>query len=105
MARGLEMGDTYKSQIYKHTYPVAFQKSKKSEETEFLALEEAELSVSEEVTLNLQEVELVLSALGCSVDTLYAYHVRPPEKLRVLEAKFRAVREKIYDEYLLEIKK
>lgn len=91
------MGDTYKSEIYKNIYSNVSQKSKN--------LEAEELSVSEEVTLNFQEVELVLSALGSSVDTIYAYDVRPPEKLRVLEAKFRAVRERLFDEYTLKIKK
>ena len=91
------MGDTYKSEIYKNVYKSLSEISEN--------FEAKELSVSEEVTLNLQEVDLVLSALGSSVDTIYAYELRPPEKLRVLEAKFRAVRERLFDEYTLKIKK
>jgi len=68
-------------------------------------MEMAECQVSEEIVVNLQEAEMLLSAIRCSVETLDSYDIQTPEKLTAMEIKLRSVRERLFDQYLVKTKK
>ena len=68
-------------------------------------MEMVECQVFEEMKINLQEADMLLSAIRCSVETLDSYDIRTPDKLTTMESKLSSVRQRLFDQYLVKTKK